>query len=93
MIIPVISMVNFALFERSSKLKFKYSFCGLIPTFAYAIYYVTNVLIHMENGQVSPMYDWYWFVQNGVWTTVIVMPIMVLGTYGLSFGLWKLNHR
>ena len=38
-------------------------------------------------------YDWYCFVQNGVWTAIIVMPIMLIITYGISLALWKLNKR
>lgn len=91
--IPLLSMINFICFEKTNEMSFKDSFAGLLPTLIYGLFYFINILIHMKNGSVSTTYDWYWFVQNGVWTTVIVMPIMVLGTYGLSFGLWKLNHR
>ncbi len=91
--IPVLSMFNFILLENNKEMIFKYSFAGLLPTLVYSVFYLTNVLAHMKNGIVSPIYDWYWFVQNGVWTTIIVMPIMLIGTYAISFGLWKLNHR
>ena len=93
LIIPVLSMLTFILFEKTDKLSFKYSFYGLIPTVIYALYYLTNVLIHMENFKVSPVYDWYWFVQNGVWTAVIVMPIILIITYVISLLLWRLNKK
>ena len=93
LIIPVLSMLTFILFEKTDKLSFKYSFYGLIPTVIYALYYLTNVLIHMENFKVSPIYDWYWFVQNGVWTAVIVMPIILIITYVISLLLWRLNKK
>lgn len=93
LIIPVVSMLNFVLFERTDKLKFKYTFLGLIPTVVYAIYYLINVLIHMEDGKVSPKYDWYWFVQNGVWTAFIVVPLILLITYIISLLLWKVNKK
>ncbi len=93
LIIPVLSILNFAIFEKIDKLKFKYTFFGLIPTMVYAIYYVTNVLIHMENGKVSPIYDWYWFVQNGVWTAFIVTPVILIITYIISLLLWKINKK
>ena len=91
LLIPVISMLNFAIFERTNKIKFKYTFISIIPTLLYEIYYLTNVLIHMENGVVSPIYDWYWFVQNGVWTALIVAPMMIIITYIISLVLWRLN--
>lgn len=93
LLIPVTSIVNFVVFERTNKIKFKYTFFGLIPTILYEIYYLTNVLIHMENGIVSPQYDWYWFVQNGVWTAVIVAPMMLVVSYVISLILWRLNKK
>ena len=91
LLIPVISMINFVIFERTNKLKFKYTFIGIVPTALYEIYYLINVLVHMENGVVSPVYDWYWFVQNGVWTAIIVAPMMIIITYIISLLLWRLN--
>ena len=91
LIIPVISILNFILFEKTDKLKFKYSFYGTVPTIVYEIYYLINILIHMENGKVSPTYDWYWFIQNGVWTAVIVGPVIIFITYVISVIIWKLN--
>ena len=93
LIIPVLSMITFMFFEKTNKLKFKYTFIGLIPTFIYGIYYLINVLIHMENFKVSPTYDFYRFVQNGVWTSVIVIPIIFIITYAISFILWRLNRK
>ena len=47
----------------------------------------------MENGKVSPIYDWYLFEQNGVWTGFIVGPIILLITYVISLILWKMNKK
>lgn len=93
LIIPVLSMINFMFFERTSKLKFRYSFCGVIPMIIYAVYYLINVLIHMEDGKVSPIHDWYWFVQNGVWTALIVVPMILVFTYMISLVLWRANKK
>ena len=91
LIIPVVSILNFALFEKTDKLKFKHTFYGIVGTVAYEIYYIINVLVHMENGKVSYVYDWYWFVQNGVWTAVIVAPLIIVITYILTLIIWRLN--
>ena len=91
LIIPVVSILNFIIFEKTNKLKFKYTFLGIIPAVLYGVYYLMNILIHMENGKVSPVYDWYWFVQNGVWTAIIVVPMIFLITYIISIIIWKLN--
>ena len=47
----------------------------------------------MKNGRVSPIYDWYWFVQGGLWQIIIVMPMMLAITYIISFVLWRLNKK
>ena len=93
LLIPVISIINFIVFERTDKLEFKYSFLGVIPTFIYAIYYISNILIHLEEGKVSPIYDWYWFVQGGIWQAFIVLPLMMVITYIISLTLWRLNRK
>ena len=90
-LVPVLSIIVFCFFERTDKIKFKHTFTGMSSMILYAIFYTINILIHMENGKVSPIYDWYWFVQQGVWTMVIILPIMLTITYIISFTLWKLN--
>ena len=59
LLIPLLSMITFTMFEKTNKLKYRYSFWGLVPTMIYAIFYLINVLVHMENYKVSPTYDWY----------------------------------
>lgn len=91
LIIPVVSILNFIIFERTNKLSFKKSFYGIIPTAIYGMFYITNILIHTENGKVSVVYDWYWFVQNGVWTAFIVVPMIFGITYLISLIIWRAN--
>ncbi len=93
LLIPVISMINFAIFERTDKIKFRYAILGITPAALYAIYYLINVLIHIEDGRVSPLYDWYWFVQGGLWQIVIVMPLILGITYIISLTLWGINKK
>jgi len=91
LIIPVLSIITLVFFEKNNKIKFNETIYGLVPSFIYSLFYTVNVLIHMENGKVSPIYDWYWFVQNGVWTTIIVAPVILAITYLICLALWKLN--
>ena len=93
LIIPALSIINLTLFEKTDKLKLKDTIYGILPTIIYAILYTINILLHSENGKVSPIYDWYWFVQNGIKTAVIVAPLIILITYIISLSLWKLNKR
>ena len=93
LIIPGLSMMNFVLFEKTAKLKKQYVIYGIIPTIIYALFYISNVLVHTENGTVSKEYDWYWFVQNGMWLIVIVAPLMLGISYLISLVLWRLNKE
>jgi len=93
LLIPVVSILNFICFEKTNIIKPKNVLYGIIPTFLYGIFYVINILLHMENGKVSPIYDWYWFVQNGVWTIIIVVPMMLVISYIIGFVIWRLNKR
>lgn len=91
LIIPLLNIIDFIFFIKKDNITYKYAFYGLIPTLLYAVFYTTNVIIHIENGRVSPKYDWYWFVQNGLWTIVIVAPMILLITYIISVILLLLN--
>ena len=91
LIIPVVSILNFVIFERTDKISYKKTVYGIIPTALYGIYYVANILIHAENGKVSVKYDWYWFVQNGIWTAFIVVPMLLGITYVISLAIWRVN--
>lgn len=91
LIIPVLSILNYVIFEKTNIVKFKYIFYGLLPTFLYEIYYTINLLMNMKNGAVSLRNDWYSFAQNGILNTILVVPMMLGITFCLSFVIWKLN--
>ena len=93
LLIPITAIINFVIFERNNKIPFKSVILGIVPTFIYGIYYVTNILLHLENGMVSPKYDFYFFVQNGIKTAVFVVPLLFLISYLISLSLWFFNRR
>lgn len=93
LIIPVLSIINFTIFEKTEKLKMKDTLYGLIPTMIYALFYILNLIIHMENKKVSPIYDWYWFAQNGIIQAIITAITLIITTYIITLILWKLNKR
>ena len=92
-IIPIISIMNFIIYEKTNKIKFKHTIYGLLPTILYEIYYIINILLNMKNGQVSTEYDWYYLLQNGVSMSIIVAPLMLTITYILTFIIWRLNRK
>ena len=93
LIIPVLSIINFTIFENTNKLKIKDTLYGLIPTIIYAILYVINLIIHIENNEISPKYDWYWFAQNGILQAILTAITIITTTYIITLLLWKLNKR
>lgn len=92
-IIPLLAFISFVFFERSNSISKKYIKYGVIPVIIYAFYYMFGVLTHLNNGSVSIKYDWYWFVQRGIEYIFIVFPVMILGTYLLSYIIYILNNK
>lgn len=91
LITPLLAMLNYVLFIKCETILFKDTIFGIVPTALYSVFYTINVLIHLEDGKVSTTYDWYWFVQGGLWQMVIVIPLMFGATYGIGVLFWKLN--
>ncbi len=92
LIIPILSIITFCFFENTY-IKFKYVFYGLLPTILYGIFYLTNVLTHIENGTISPKYDWYYFLQGGLHMVYFVVPIILFLTLVISVLLWIINRK
>lgn len=93
LIIPVLNIIDFVFLVKYDDILYRYAFYGLIPMGLYSIFYATNVISHINNGMVSPKYDWYWFVQNGIWTMVFVIPIIVSLNYIISLLLVLFNKK
>ena len=93
LLIPILSIISFIFFERTNKIKVKYVFLSIIPTIIYSLIYTINVLIHIENSKVSPVYDWYYFLQNSMNNIFIVMPFMLICTYVIGLLLYILNKK
>lgn len=92
LIVPILSVISYILFEKND-MKFSYTFYGTSTMIVYGLYYATNVLLHQIDGKVTYEYDWYGFVQGGVSLMIIVIPIMFIVTYLISFILYKLNKK
>ena len=59
----------------------------------YGLFYLTNILIHLDNGQVSFDYDWYGFLRYGLNTIIIIFPIIIIMTYTISLSLWQSSKQ
>jgi hypothetical protein len=91
-ITPVLSIIVFVFFEDTDDIRFKETFWGMVPMSIYAVFYSVNALAHIENGKVPYQYDWYAFVQGGVWQMAIALPMMLALTYLISWLLWLGNR-
>ena len=91
LIIPILSIITFCLFENTKKIKFIDILYCLLPISIYGIFYLINIFTHVENGIVSPKYDWYWFVQGGLHQVYIVLPIILFVTFVIIVILWIIN--
>ncbi len=92
LIIPLLSIISFIFFEKN-KIKFKYTFLSLIPIILYGIYYVTNILVHVENNSISKEYDFYGFVQGDISSIGFVFIFLLVIAYLVTLLIWFLNKR
>ena len=91
-IVPILAFVSYTVYEKN-ELEFKYSFIAIISMIIYAIYYTINILTHLDNGMVVKEYDWYGFVVGGTSSIIVVIPIIILFTYSISYVIYKLNKK
>ena len=79
---PVLGIITFVFFEKTTELKFKYIFFGLLPTVLYSFLYMTMILI----GHWT---DFYNFTFGGVlWAIPISVLMMYLLTFFYGFLIW-----
>lgn len=93
LVVPILSILVFILYERTNKIKLKEIFWGLVPISIYSIYYVYETLTHINNGVIQKGYDWYGFFIFGMRSVVIVLPIILIISYIINYVLWKKNKR
>ena len=93
LIIPILSIITFCFLEKTSDIKIKKLIYSLLPVIIYGIYYLINILIHVENGIVPRKYDWYLFVQKGMNQIYIIFPLILLITYIITWGIWFINKK
>ena len=90
---PMIGVIVFIFYESTNKITFKEMFLGLIPTVVYGLYYLINVMVHMENGEVTSEYDWYGFAQGGTPSIIFSIVLMHVSTLLIAFLLYLFNRK
>ncbi len=89
---PLLCIITFAFFEPV-ELSFKETFYGTCFMILYALYYIPNILLHLDNGKVLPAYDWYGFLFGGLNTIWFVIPFLLFITWLFSICLWFVNKK
>ena len=90
-VIPIIAFINYFIYEKHEN-RYKYAIYGVIPMFLYSIFYITNILVHLEEG-ISFKYDFYGFLQGNINNIYFVVPLMYLLGYVLSLLTIFLNKK
>ena len=93
LVTPLLCIISFVFFEPTGKTPLAISLTGIIPTILYAAFYIPNIFMHLDNGYVSPTYDWYGFLAGGLNTSWLVIPIMFILTWIFAVVLWALNRK
>ncbi len=93
LVVPVLGMVVFILFESTNEFNIlKTSIFGIIPFLVYSVFYIIASISHMDNGKVQSGYDWYGFLSFGIPIFILLMFIMLGATFLISFLILKLNR-
>ncbi|MCR5698798.1 MAG: hypothetical protein K6G52_04040 [Treponemataceae bacterium] len=92
LVTPLLCIINFILFEQG-KISFAKTTLGTLPMILYALYYIPNILLHLEDGKPTLEYDWYGFMMGNAKAALIVVPLVLLITWAFALALWGLNKK
>ena len=92
LVIPLVCIATFVFFEPAD-ISTAQTFAGAVPMLIYAIFYSTNIILHLQNGQTSHDYDWYGFLDGGVNTIWFVGPLMLAVTWAMALLIQTANKK
>jgi len=90
-VIPIIGFISYFFYEKHDN-EYKYAYYGIIPMLLYAIFYISNILIHLDEG-ISFKYDFYGFLQGNINNIYFAIPIIFIVGYLLSLLTICLNKK
>ena len=83
---PLLALISYLFFFKGEKLNWKHLFFTVIPMGIYTCIYTPCVLTHTWP-------DFYGFTFGGkYYLTAIVLPVMLIATYAISFGINLLSN-
>jgi hypothetical protein len=89
LIVPILALVSFIGYEQYDS-KYRQAGLGLIPMTVYSIYYLTNIVTHLD--QVA-IYDFYGFLKGDINNMYYVIPVMFIGAYVISLLIIFINKK
>ena len=90
-VIPILGFISYFFYEKHDN-EYKYAYYGIIPMLLYAIFYISNILIHLDEG-ISFKYDFYGFLQGNINNIYFAIPIIFIVGYLLSLLTICLNKK
>ncbi|MBQ9413496.1 MAG: Pr6Pr family membrane protein [Clostridia bacterium] len=87
LVIPLLAMAEFCLFDRFSRLSFRQAWMAVLPPLIYGLAYAANILINGVEGN-----DIYGFVMWGLPTGFAIFAGILALSYGVGC-LLLLGHR
>ena len=91
LIVPIISIINYVFFERYDN-NLSYTWWGLLTMLFYSLYYVINILIHLNKPNVLS-YDFYGFTGGNLHNMAFVIILMYGLAAFISISLIQLNIK
>lgn len=91
LIVPIVAMIEFIMYEQERKMPFKYTFFAAIPSLIYGNFYLANCLIN-GIGEWPETNDWYGFLNWGYPVGMVIFAGVVLANWGIACLFWLIKR-
>lgn len=91
LIIPLLSIFTFLVFERTPVIPWKYTLFAILSVVIYGSCYMINCIVHASGNTVPAAADWYHFCDGGLKAGLLAFPVILLVSYGISVLLWRMG--
>ena len=91
LIVPIVAMIEFIMYEQERKMPFKYTFFAAIPSLIYGNFYLANCLIN-GIGEWPETNDWYGFLNWGYPVGMVIFAGVVLANWGIACLFWWIKQ-
>ena len=91
LIVPIVAMIEFIMYEQEVRMPFKYTFIAAIPSLIYGNFYLANCLINGV-GEWPETNDWYGFLNWGYPVGIAIFAGVVLMNWGIACLFWLIKR-